>query len=124
MPRALGNLWRQRKVAERTLQASVERLAETLGWIAYHIPANVIVCERCGHKNYRAVQKGFPDLCLVPGPRRPPRPIRWIELKAAGGSLTAEQRILFPLMERAGSPVAVLTLPRDEDRLMDLLRDG
>jgi len=120
--RLLGNVWRKRKVAERTLQAQVERLVGVLGWLPFHIPANVVVCERCGHKNLRAVRRGFPDLMLVRTERLPPGPIRFIELKTMSGTLDADQRHVHALLRRSG--VAVDTIkPNELDRLLEILHD-
>lgn len=121
MPRPLGPSWRKRwGVAERTIQQNAERLAGALGWLPFHIPSNVVVCERCGHKNYRAVRKGFPDLMLVRTLRLPPGPIRFVELKTATGSLTPEQKEVHVLLRRSGLDVDTIK-PSELERLMELL---
>lgn len=122
MPRPLGNVWRRRKIAERTMQAQVERLAGALGWLPFHIPTNVIVCQWCGRKNYRGVRRGFPDLMLLRTERLPPGPPRFLELKTATGQLDADQRMVHALIRRSGLEVDVIK-PKDLERLMSILRD-
>lgn len=76
------------RLKEARWQKEVERALAGLGWSKpFHAPSNVVVCTRCGHKNYRAVMKGWPDLITM----KPPHLLA-IELKTEVGRLTPEQR--------------------------------
>lgn len=123
MPAPLGNMWRKRRVLERTMQAQVERLAGALGWLPFHIPSNVLVCPTCGNKIYRGVRRGFPDLMLLRTERLPPGRLRWLELKTPSGSLDDDQRLVHAFLRRSGEQVDVIR-PSDHERLMEILRDG
>ena len=61
-------------LSERQFQTTVMQLARLNGWCFYHT------------HNSRHSQAGFPDLCLVRGPR-----LIFAELKTDTGKLTADQ---------------------------------
>ncbi len=66
------------QMSEADLLKQVIELAETLGWLQYHV---------LGKKHYaRVTSKGFPDLVLV----RPPRVI-FAELKSERGYMSPSQ---------------------------------
>ena len=63
-------------LTEAQWQKQVEGWLDLYGYWWMHIPSNVVVCVRCGHKNYRGIKKGFPDILAI----KPPVML-WLELK-------------------------------------------
>jgi len=98
-------------LTEKQWQQQVERALDLHGWWWMHVPANVIICQRCGQRNYRGIKRGFPDLLAV----KPPH-IRWIELKRERGRLDPDQ-IRVHAMLRACGQVVLHARPRDREQL-------
>src|SRR5262252_1156779 len=96
-----------RALTERQWQKQVEDALKLFGWWFMHVPANVVVCERCGHRNYRGIARGFPDLLAI----KPPH-IRWLELKRERGWVDPDQKSLHALLRACGQTVLVAK-PRD-----------
>lgn len=77
---------------EAVLQAQIEQLARTLGWLVYHT-----------HDSRRS-QAGFPDLVLVHARQRR---VLWRELKTQKGRVRPEQRDWLDALTRAGEDAAI-----------------
>ena len=100
-----------RTLTEKQWQKQVENALTRFGWWWMHIPANVIICERCGHRNYRGIKRGFPDLFTI----KPPF-IRWIELKTEVGRLDSDQKRIHEMLRACGQ-VVLNARPRDREQL-------
>ncbi len=101
------------QLKEKTWQKDVEEMLDLHRYWWVHIPSNVVVCERCHHKNYRGIQKGFPDLLAV----KPPY-ILWIELKRERGAVEPEQRDVGAMLLECGQ-IWIVARPRDRETLLD-----
>lgn len=105
------------QLGERQWQQQVERALRRLGWWFYHPPVNVIVCSRCGHRNYRGVEKGLPDLIAMRKPYK-----LWLELKTEVGQLKPEQRQVLELVRECPQDLVLREMrPRHREQLFDLL---
>jgi hypothetical protein len=102
-----------RSLTERQWQKQVEDYLKLFGWWFMHVPANVVVCDRCGHRNYRGIARGFPDLLAI----KPPF-VRWIELKRERGWIDPDQRSLHALLRACGQ-VVLVARPRDREYLVN-----
>lgn len=100
---------------EREWQKQVERWLDVYGYWWMHIPSNVIVCTRCGHKNYRGIKRGFPDILAI----KPPH-ILWIELKRERGQLEPEQTQVGQMLLACGQRW-IHARPRDRESLLNLI---
>ena len=81
---------------EPTFQRWVVATARANGW-------HVRVMDQRGRPGWRGTQadKGWPDLLLVR------ERVVWLELKAVGGELRPDQRIVLDLLRNAGAEVHV-----------------
>lgn len=105
------------QLKERAWQQQAEKALDTFGWWWSHNPPNVIVCRRCGTKNYRGIRKGIPDLWAM----KPPF-VMYIELKTESGQLDREQKRVRALIEACGLTF-IHARPRDRERLVEIIAD-
>lgn len=89
-------------MTEKQFLAMVRQLARLHGWLCIH------------HHDSRRSEPGFPDLVLVPRPRRgaPTGRTIFAELKTDTGKLTVEQELWIATLESDGQNVYVWR-PRD-----------
>jgi VRR-NUC domain len=106
------------QLTERAYQRQVEEALGVYRWDpVYHIPPNVIVCRACGAKNYRGIERGFPDIFALREPYQ-----LWLELKGERGRLEPEQRRTTDLLQVCNQPIVLPGIrPRDRERLFDVI---
>jgi hypothetical protein len=103
------------QLTEKQFQKQLEAALDALNWWWMHIPSNVIVCRFCHRKNYRGLQKGFPDILAI----KPPH-IVWIEVKTERGWLDPEQRRVHEMLRACGQRVLHVR-PRDREAVLALI---
>lgn len=105
------------RLKEKQWQRKVEGALKAFKWWFSHNPPNVIVCTRCGHKNYRGIARGIPDLWIM----RPPY-MGWIELKTERGWVDGDQHSVQALIDACTVKLPVMNArPHDRDWLYDLI---
>jgi len=106
-----------RQLSEKQWQTHVERRLKAFKWWFSHNPPNVIVCARCGHRNYRGIARGIPDLWIM----RPPF-MGWVELKRERGWVDPDQRSVQALINACTVQLPVVNArPRDREWLLEML---
>ena len=100
LPKSLSKLGKKPKPLESDLAAKVKKLFESRGWKVINVHGN-------------AFTKGLPDkYCIDVTERAEGRTLgqRWVELKRPEvGRYTKDQLATFPLIEKAGIGVWVMT---------------
>lgn len=105
------------RLKEKQWQVKVERALKVFRWWYSHNPPNVIVCTRCGHKNYRGIARGIPDLWIM----KPPF-MGWLELKRERGWIDHDQQTVQALIDACTVQLPVMNAkPHDRDWLLDVL---
>ncbi len=118
------------RLSEATWMRQVQRLAESLGWWTFHVPANVRRCPHCRCRSHHVptcqhqrcgtfdwTNPGLADLLLI----KPPRMV-WLEIKRDHGQPSpAQQRFLA--MARACGQTAEIVWPSDRERVYAILLD-
>jgi hypothetical protein len=96
-----------RAMTEDELLLAITEAASLLGWRWHHF--------RRSDRGIQMGMAGFPDLVLAKAGR-----VIFLELKAANGHLTTDQRLW---LEELGPALAGAVWPQDLDRILDLLRE-